>query len=210
MANTSGLRICPTCRELRGPIGDWRYDELEPPVELCRCDRDELRRLGRYSGPDHARHLELCRGCAEELVSYVAGATSHFCYQCEQMARLYNDRAVGCHVPTHPDPESNERFWGAGRRERQRWHLFEPREWYDPELYRRWLLEIAERLEALLLWRREQMGGVAAGARLDLFAGISLDDYLAATGGDPLRKQRAIACFAAWYDRTRFWRRYRG
>lgn len=90
---TGSLRICGTCRGLRGPVPD-RGDGAE---QLCRCRSLELRQAQPRWGGDHNTYAELCRCCGLRLLRSGSRFSVWFCDYCKPLVITLN-RQLGRYV----------------------------------------------------------------------------------------------------------------
>ncbi len=189
MATFSALRVCTTCWELRGPIGESVTDEngnRVPVVELCRCDREKRERAGlpdppRRPGSDFSYSFSICPCCAAELVSSGSRWSSYFCAGCRAVVIRLNERAGTCVVPYGPHTLLNQRF------ERRR----RPKSQIDAFLED--IRHLSNRAGLLREWERTRIEAVVAGAHLpDDPDGIPVRAYLSAAGRQWPSKQAAL------------------
>lgn len=190
VANPSGLRVCTTCWELRGPIGETVTDEdgnRVPLVQLCGCDRAELRSRGEtepeWPGYDMSHAFGVCACCAAELVSSSSRWSSYYCAGCRAVVIRLNERAGTCVVPYGPHFLLDQRF-EQGRRPRKS----------QIDEFLRGIRHLADRTELLGRWERSRMEAVVAAADLpdDDPEGIPVRAYLSAAGRQWPSKQAAL------------------
>ncbi len=162
--DVSGLSVCATCAELRGPVVDEQTGQRR--IQQCACDRSADGAV-RWPGWDVSAVAELCHCCARVVVPSGSRWSRFFCDACHALVFGLNRASGACVVPIGRHSVMNGVFLGGGR----------PTTTSDVDRFMHDLASFTDRLHHLDRWRASRARLVLGS--FDAPGDVDLATYLA-------------------------------